>query len=233
VRVIGALVSLIYKSLFLKGASGVKDAHSIAKVAYIVAFVAAAYLRDDSVYFAAVTAAAMALADSGLDWVVPAVTLSSIPASWYALTAYIISLAGVPPEVTLGDAAVIFARTLSISLVIMFVIYSMDPISISNALHAVGARKAASAPLLIWRVMPYGLSTMVESLAIGELKGEGAGKRIAPAIAAIIEHGRGVEASAYLRLAAPMIYKLPKRISKFFTALFLMSATALFLCAMP
>ncbi len=232
-RVIGALVSLIYRSLFLRGTSGAKAAHFIAKLAYVSAFVIAAYLRGDSIYIAAATAALIALADSGLDWVGPAVILSSIPATWYALTAYLLSLAGVPPTVTPADAAIIFARALAYSLTIMFIIYSIDPVSISNALHALGARKVSSAPLLIWRVMPYGLSTMMESLAIGELKGEGASKRIAPAIAAIIEHGRGIEASAYLRLAAPMVHRLPRRVDSFFTALLLLSAAALILWVLP
>ena len=232
-RVIGALVSLIYRSLFLKGTSGAKAAHSLAKLAYVSAFVAAAYLRGDSVYVAAATAALIALADSRLDWAGPATLLSSIPATWYALTAYLISLAGIPPVVTFTDAAIIFARALAYSLTIMFIIYSIDPVSISNALHALGARKASSAPLLIWRVMPYGLSAMMESLAIGELKGERASKRIAPAIAAIIEHGRGIEASAYLRLAAEMVHRLPRRTDRFFTALYTLSAAALILWALP
>ena len=232
-RVIGALVSLIYRSLFLKGVSGAKAAHSLARLAYVSAFVAAVYLRGDSVFLAAATAALMAFADSRLDWVGPATILSSIPATWYALTAYLISLAGVPPVVTLADAVIIFARTLALSLTIMFIIYSIDPVSISNALYALGARRASTAPLLVWRVMPYGLSAMMESLAIGELKGEGVGKRIAPAVAAIIEHGRGIEASAYLRLSAPMVHGLPRRVDTFFTALFLLSAAALILSVIP
>lgn len=231
-RVIGALVSLIYRSLFLQGTSGAKAAHSLSKLAYVSAFIAAAYFRGDGVYVAAATAAFISLADSGLDWAGAAVILSSIPATWYALTAYLISLAGVPPVVTLVDAVVIFTRALAYSVTIMFIIYSIDPVSISNALHALGARKASSAPLLIWRVMPYGLSTMMESLAIGELKGESASKRLAPAIAAIIEHGRGIEASAYLRLAAPMVHRLPRRVNGFFTALFLLSAVAIILWAL-
>ena len=232
-RVIGALVSLIYRSLFLKGVSGAKAAHSLAKLAYVSAFIVAAYLRGDSVYVAAAAAVFMALADSRLDWVGPAVALSSIPAAWYSLTAYAISLAGVPPVVTVADAAVIYVKALAYSLTIMFIIYSVDPVSISNALHALGARRAPSVPLLIWRVMPYGLSAMMESLAIGELKGEGASRRIAPAIAAIIEHGRGIESSAYLRLAAEMIHRLPRRTDRFFTALFILSAAALVLWALP
>lgn len=230
-RVIGALVSLIYRSLFLKGASGAKAAHSLAKLAYVSAFVVAAYLRGDSAYVAAATAALIAIADSRLDWVGPAVILSSIPAAWYAITAYLISLAGIPPTVSLADAAAIFGRTLAYSLTIMFIVYSVDPVSLSNALHALGARKASSFPLLIWRVMPYGLSAMIESLSIGELKGEKVSKRIAPAIATIIEHGRGIEASAYLRLASEMIHRLPRRTNSFFTILYALSAVALLLWA--
>ncbi len=155
----------------------------------------------------------------GSTWVYSATLLSSVPGVWYGLTAYIISLLGIPPVITVFDAFMIYLRTTTISLAILFIASMISPVELTNLLYKIGAGEKALALQLLWRLTPLGLRYMSDSLIVGNLKGESIKYRIAPAIASLLETGWRIEEACYYRLKTSMTYKLYRRYSIKYTVL--------------
>lgn len=141
---------------------------------------------------------------TGPSWVYATIVLSSIPAGWYAVTAYVTSLLGIPPYISLVDALMIYVRMLSYSEIILFGASMISPVKTTNILRRLGFQGSAVLPLLMWRLMPLGLRYMEESMMIGRLKGEPATRRIAPALAVMIEAGEKIHKANYHRLKTPI-----------------------------
>ncbi len=159
----------------------------------------------------------------GNEWASASIILSSIPAGWYALTAYIVSLLGIPPYISLIDALMIYTRALSYSITILFIAYMVSPVKLANILIELGKPGSSIMPLLTWRLMPLGLKYMRESMMIGALKGEPASKRLAPALAALLEAGSKTLYANYHRLGSPPIHPLPARNNKKYTLIILLT----------
>ncbi len=145
---------------------------------------------------------------TGVSWIYATLILSSIPAGWYAVTAYVTSLLGIPPHISLVDAAMIYVRMLSYSEIILFAASMISPVKTTNILRMLGLKSSSILPLLMWRLMPLGLRYMEESMMIGQLKGEPATRRIAPALAMMIEAGEKIHRANYHRLKTPISGKL-------------------------
>ncbi len=151
----------------------------------------------------------MGLLDKGFKWVVSSSFLSLIPAIWYGLTAYLFAVTGLSRPVTLYNILWIFLRTFTLSYMILSYASMFSPSKTYNLLLKLGLGKYSVVPLAVWRLVPYGLTNMVESLAIGELKKESVRKRLAPALASIIEAGDLVKISSYYKLYVEPRYSLP------------------------
>ena len=91
---------------------------------------------------------------------------------------------------------------------ILFIASIISPTKTANILLRI-KREASTIPLLLWRITPYGLTTTMDSLAIGRLKKEKTKARIAPAIASLMEYGDLVKEINYYRLMSTPKYPIP------------------------
>lgn len=225
-QVIGALVDLVYKSIFQAGEEGLRRAHPASKLLYLALSAALLALKPGWEPGLLVLASSLTLGlyGFGMWWVVSSYTLSSIPGLWYSLTALLLSRIGYIGWVSPLEALTIYIRATSISLLLLLMLSSLSPTRLANALSRVSGR-ASLALYLTWRMTPYAFRSTVESLAIGRLKGEPARARIAPAIAYVLELGSKVrEANAY-RLRVSLKYGIPVPVSIKYTAVFMIAST--------
>ncbi len=206
---IGPLVGLVYKTFFLMGESSYRKTPTFLKLFFTITSLTVLFYNPymGSIVILVLVSALGVLGYTG-KWVYASLTLSSIPGLWYALTAYILGLAGLTQSITLMQALWIYIRTTTISYLILFITSMISPTKTANILLRV-KKGAATTPILLWRITPYGLTTIMESLAIGKLKKEKTKTRIAPAMASLIEYGELVKEINYYRLISEPKYPIP------------------------
>jgi len=194
------LVSVVYRTFFLKGDTGFKTTHWAVKVVHIL-LVAIVLASGDTHLLAglALSLVILGLISPGREWVASTLALSTIVSLYMSLTALLGSLVGLAP-VSVENAVVIGVKTLALSISIAFTFTLISPLEISALLVKLGARRASSFPLLTWRLIPYGLKSFVESLQIGYVKGEKTSSRIPPAVASILEIGGFIEEYCFHKL---------------------------------
>jgi len=194
------LISVVYRTFFLKGDTGFKTAHWAVKVVHIL-LVAVVLASGDTRLLAglALSLVILGFISPGREWVASTLALSTIVSLYMSLTALLGSLVGLAP-VSVEDAVVIGVKTLTVSISIAFTFTLISPLEISALLVKLGARRAGSFPLLTWRLIPYGLKSFVESLQIGYVKGEKTSSRIPPAVASILEIGGFIEEYCFHKL---------------------------------
>ncbi|MEZ0393750.1 MAG: hypothetical protein ABWK00_01705 [Desulfurococcaceae archaeon] len=189
---IGGLAALAFRALFLSGEKGFRRAAWWAKAAFAASSLYAILSQRPEPALAVLAAsAALGAAWPGPEWLFASAALSSIVAAWYSATALLTWLLASAPVGALAVAS-IFARTMAISLAIIFVGNSISPANVASALSRVSGR-APIYVLATWRLAPVALGATVESIGIGKLKGEGAGRRLAPAVAFMYEYGDRLE----------------------------------------
>ncbi|MCD6195778.1 MAG: hypothetical protein J7J82_03220 [Staphylothermus sp.] len=206
---IGVLVGLVYKTFFLMGETSYRKTPTLLKLLFTITSLTVLIYNPytGSIIILVLVSVLGFLGYTG-KWVYASLTLSSIPGIWYALTAFILGLAGLTQSITLIQALWIYIRTTTISYLILFIASMISPTKIANMLLHV-KREAATTPILLWRITPYGLTTIMESLAIGRLKKEKTKTRIAPAMASLIEYGELVKEINYYRLMSELKYPIP------------------------
>lgn len=212
--IISFLVNHIYKSLFLRGEEGFRKAHAIVKTLFILTTIYLYVVKHDylSTFYLLTLVVLLSLVDKGVKWIYSVTILSLIPALWYALTSYLFILLGLTTQHV--DTPLVFLRTFTLSYMIIFYASIISPTTIYNILLRIGLRRQAVAPLLTWRIIPYGLVNMVEALSITKLKKEKIGRRIAPAIASIIEIGNNIRESSYPKIYGEPTYAIPRKTSR-------------------
>ena len=221
-QVIGFFISLIYRSLFLTGERNFRNTNPILKLAVLILFFVY-YLTQPIASLAIILIiTAFALIGYNIYWVFSAFTLSSIPGIWYALTALMFSYLKLSGIVTPLDSFWIFLRATALSYIILFYGSMISPTRLANILYKLGKGKESSIPLLIWRITPYGLNSMTESLAIGDLKGEKVSKRLGPAVASLLEYGNMTREACYYRLNNTVKITIPTSSSKKHTLMLLL-----------
>lgn len=215
-RIIGILVDLVYKSLFLKGEEGYRATSSLVKI-LLLALMLTYFLLDPSLYSSiniVLLILVLGITGFSFSWFLSSFTLSSIPGLWYAVTALLFSYTGLSEPLSYTDALIIYLRTTTFSLILLFFGSIISPVRLANVLFRLGFRKNSVAPILLWRSMPYGLKSMQESLAIGELKKENVGKRLGPAMASLLEYSDMVRESNYYRINTLMKHAFPVKSSR-------------------
>ncbi|GEM_PF-867952 len=218
-QIIGILVGLIYRTLFMTGETGLRNVPSILKIILIVlsALIYIPLYREP--YIPLLIILVIGLLGYNRWWAAASLSLSSIPGVWYGLTAYLFGLAGFSNYIAPLEALMIYFRTTYISLLVLFAGSIISPVRLANLMIKVGLRDKAITPIVLWRTMPAGLHDMMEALAIGSLKGEKAWKRLGPATASMLEYSQFVWENNYYRLESPMKSQLPCKTEKKYTVL--------------
>ena len=218
-QIIGILVGLIYRTLFMTGESGLRNVPSILKIILIVlsALIYIPLYREP--YVPLLIILIIGLLGFNRWWAAASLSLSSIPGIWYGLTAYLFGLAGFSNYITPLEAIMIYFRTTYISLLVLFAGSIISPVRLANLMIKIGLGDKAITPIILWRTMPAGLHDMMEALAIGSLKGEKAWKRLGPATASMLEYSQFVWENNYHRLESSLKSRLPCRVEKKYTVL--------------
>jgi len=216
-QLIGLLVGLIYRSLFHKGEEGIRRSPCLLKLLLLIfsaLLYKAFYLRPYVPLVLFIIFGALGL---GLMWTYSSFILSSIPAAWYGITAYLYWVFEGQKGALVENAIMIYLRTTYISFVALLFLAVISPIQVSRILHRLGFRKGSLLPLLLWRITPAGISNMMNSLALGTLKGESGWRRLGPALASMIEEGQNVWKINYYRLESEPLIPLEYNYSKRYT----------------
>ncbi|WP_440059737.1 hypothetical protein ACSU1N_00840 [Thermogladius sp. 4427co] len=220
------MINIVYKTLFLKGEEGFRKAASWSKILFLAS---ALLLFVKPGLTPAVVVFAILLVLSaiwpGFEWFVSGVLVSAVPAFWFSLTAYMSGILGLP-GVGLAGAIVIFSRTIAFSILILFTASIISPVRVSNLMLRL--KSPAYFPLLLWRTIPYGLKNTIDSLQIGVLKKEKAYKRLAPAVAIMLEYGGYIEEYNWFKLESKPLSNLPSSTSVKYTLILLLSSLILF-----
>jgi len=207
--VIEFILNHIFRSIFLKGDVGFRNASLVAKIFFFASALTAFTLIRD--YYIAlilyITVIILGLIDKGFEWCISSTITSSIPALWFTTTTYILAVVGLLNTISITGLITIFTRTLAFGVLMLFTLSIVNPVDIYNLLYKLGYRKYACTPLLLWRLIPYGLVNTVESLGIARVKNERFYKRMASAMASIIELGEYTRVYSYWK-----IYNEPKHV---------------------
>ncbi len=220
-RIIGALVGLIYRSLFMSGEAGLRTVPSVLKIVIVILSALIYIPFYNEPYILVLILSIIGLLGFNRWWVGASLALSSIPGIWYGLTAYLFGFFGFASQISPIDALMIYFRTTYISFLVLFAGSIISPVQLSNFLIRIGLRDKAIMPVILWRTMPAGLHDMMEALAIGTLKGEKAWKRLGPATASMIEYSQFVWENNYYRLESPLKTPLPYHSEKKYIAIVL------------
>ncbi|RLG80554.1 MAG: hypothetical protein DRO13_03465 [Thermoprotei archaeon] len=209
-HILGSLVYHVFRSLFVTGEKGIRLAHPFAKAFFIfstLSLFSTGYYS--SLAFLLVATMLLGAVSNGYRWLYSSSILALIPSAWYAITAYLLVLAGLPYSYGLLDIALIGLRTYTLSLLILLYASMVSPARLYNILLRIGAKRLSVAPILTWRIVPQGLVYVLESLAIGRVKGESASKRLAPAMASLLELGEYVRIASYYKIYGTPSNKIP------------------------
>lgn len=191
---------LVYKAMFLKGDVGLKKIHF--SLRFLIALSIAILYSFDRCFtcIALLLIYATGLSGLGKDWVLSVLILTSIPSLWFSITSFVLSILGFTRTIDLPSLLWIFLRSFTLGSAITLFFNMLNVVEIYNFFIRVKMNRFATIPLLIWRVIPYGLMNTYESLAISKIKGEKIRNRIAPAIASILEIGDLIYESSYYKL---------------------------------
>ena len=214
---IAALVNLVYRALFLRGEEGFRLSYTWSKLLYLASGLLVV-TKPGAVSALVVMGSTLPLSVvwPGWSWLYSALVLSLIPAAWFSLTAYVSGYVGLPGVDAVG-AVVVLVRSLAVSLLILFLAAALSPVKVANILLRL--RAPGYYPLLTWRTIPYGLRVLVDSIHIGVLKREKPHRRLAPAVAIMLEYGGFVEEYNWLKVGGRVKGVLPTRSSAVHTAL--------------
>lgn len=184
---IGWLIGKVYEALFTSPDVGIRRAHILSKILLlVVSFLMVAHGLRFSLVLLAVLCVVIAI--GGFKYALKSmIIVSSIPATWLALTGFIVSytIKGCIDKVIILE---IFTRTITISLSIALFIASLSPYELSNILWRLGFRNTCIIPIALWRLTPMALKDMVEAYNVQKLKGESIWKALAIATASMLEH---------------------------------------------
>lgn len=226
------LVGLVYRALFMKGEEGFRAAHPLSKALYVASVGLALCQmthRAPALLALLLVNSALGIYWPGPSWLYSSLIISSLPAAWLAATAFIGGYVGLPPVDPLS-AFSIFVKAEAASLSILFAASILSPASICNAMIRAGSRHAY-VPLLVWRIIPYSLRALEDSLGVGALKGEKAHKRLPSAVAALYEHASYVEEYAWFKLEARPKKPLPMERSRLATLVLIAGSAAVALAS--
>lgn len=198
--VIGSLVSIIYNVFFLRGEDGFRRAEPFSKIIFILCAITLMTRHPGGVVITGVITLLLGLYYPGVEWATSTLVLTSLLGAYMGASTLLSNVLGWS-SLTIFQILLVMARTITLSTTVIFIVVILSPVSISNILRKLGIRKlVVHVPLLIWRLVPYGMRWFMESLMIGSLKNEKTTARIPVVAAGVIEVGRFLEEYSYHRL---------------------------------
>jgi hypothetical protein len=204
VSIIGALVSIVYNVFFMRGEEGFRRAESFSKLIFILCTLTLVFRRPDGVIITGFITLLLGLYYPGMEWALSTLVLTSILGAYMGLSTLLSNFLGWS-SLSIFQVFMVVVRTISFSTTIIFIVAILSPRALSNILRKIGLKKlVVHIPILIWRLIPYGMKWFTESLMIGSLKNERVTTRIPVVAAGVIEVGKYLEEYSYYRLNSEM-----------------------------
>ncbi|QOR94145.1 hypothetical protein IMZ38_05795 [Thermosphaera chiliense] len=202
--VVGALVSIIYNVFFLHSEEGFRRAEPFSKLIFILCVLTLMLRHPHGVIITGVLTLLLGLYYPGMEWALSTLVLTSLVGAYMGGSTLLSNFLGWS-SLSILEILLVVARTITLSTTIIFIVVIISPVSLTNILRKIGFKKqAVHIPLLIWRLVPYGMKWFVESLMIGALKNEKTTARIPVVVAGLVEVGRFLEEYSYHRLSSEM-----------------------------
>jgi hypothetical protein len=204
VSIIGALVSIVYNVFFMRGEEGFRRVESFSKLIFILCTLTLMFRRPDRVIITGFITLLLGLYYPGMEWALSTLVLTSILGAYMGLSTLLSNFLGWS-SLSIFQVFMVVVRTISFSTTIIFIVAILSPRALSNILRKIGLKKlVVHIPILIWRLIPYGMKWFTESLMIGYLKNERVTTRIPVVAAGVIEVGQYLEEYSYYRLNSEM-----------------------------
>ncbi|ADG90629.1 hypothetical protein [Thermosphaera aggregans] len=202
--IIGALVSIVYNVFFMRGEEGFRRVESFSKLIFILCTLTLMFRRPDRVIITGFITLLLGLYYPGMEWALSTLVLTSILGAYMGLSTLLSNFLGWS-SLSIFQVFMVVVRTISFSTTIIFIVAILSPRALSNILRKIGLKKlVVHIPILIWRLIPYGMKWFTESLMIGYLKNERVTTRIPVVAAGVIEVGQYLEEYSYYRLNSEM-----------------------------
>lgn len=202
------LISVVYKSMFLTGDTGLRKAHIASKALFTFSLILVYMHSPEKAPLLLPILLLLGFLHAGLEWIIATLTLTGLVSAYLASSAYLLSLTGLYTMTPLEVLSVTL-RSITVGFALILLFNVISPVELYNALHALGAKRFSSYPLLVWRLIPLGLRNFVDSVAVGYLKREKITSRIPPATASVIEAGWFIEEYLYWRLRVKSKTQIP------------------------
>jgi len=170
VSIIGALVSIVYKVFFMRGEEGFRRAEFFSKLIFILSTLTLVFRRPDGVIITGFITLLLGLYHPGIEWALSTLVLTSTLGAYMGLSTLLSNFLGWS-SLSIFQVFMVVVRTISFSTTIIFIVTILSPRALSNILRKIGLKKlVVHIPILIWRLIPYGMKWFTESLMIGSLK---------------------------------------------------------------
>jgi len=189
----------VYKAMFLTCDIKLRKAHLLSKILFTASIVVAVIINPEKTPLLLPVLLLLGVVGFNLEWVFAATVLTGLVGCYLAISAYLLSLTGLY-NMSLLQVLLVALRAITIGYSIILVFNIISPIDLYNALRTLGARRFSTYIILLWRLIPLGLRSFIDSLAVGYLKREKTTSRIPPATASVIEAGWLIEEYSYWRL---------------------------------
>lgn len=201
---LAGLISIIYNVLFLRGEEGFRRASSLSKLMFIMAVITLMVKNPEKVFILGILVMIMGVYYPGVKWLYSTLILTSIFGAYMGLSTLMSNLLGWS-SLSIIEVIFIAVRTMVISFSIIFVFVIISPTSLTNLMLRIGLkRRYVHVPMLIWRLIPYGIRSFIDAIMIGYLKREKTIARLPVVVAGVWEMGSFVEEYCYHRLNAQL-----------------------------
>ncbi|MEM4537963.1 MAG: hypothetical protein QXP68_04370 [Thermosphaera sp.] len=201
---LASLISIIYNVLFLRGEEGFRRASSLPKLMFIMTVITLMIRNPERLFILGILVIALGAYHPGVRWLYSTLFLTGILGTYMSLSTLISNLLGWSNLSSL-EIILIALRTIVVSSNVIFIFVIISPTSLTNLMKRVGIeRRFVHMPMLVWRLVPYGIRWFTDSLMIGYLKKEKATARLPVVAAGVLEMGRFVEEYCYYRLNAKL-----------------------------
>ena len=188
--IIGKLISLIYRSIFLYGDMWYRHSSIALNLFFTILsiYIVSLGMRETIIVLA--IAIALYILFKAFNALIATTVISSIPAAWLALTNLIFT--GISID-ALYKALEIFTRAITIAIAVLLFLLMMNPIELSNYLCRVMKKPSCLYPVVLWRVVPMVMKDSSDSLIVMKLKNEKIWKALAVTILSSLERAEAME----------------------------------------
>jgi len=186
-KLLANLVGLAVRGFFESGWKTARLSPALLKLVLVAVSLTLVYLHGLLGALAVIASISTLMLLSGeICWALALQTLSLIPAAWASTSSLAMSLLGIAP-ITPWQALTIFIRFYAATIAIAYGLSTLNPFELYTITSKLLGRERAFAILLVYRMLPHGLTVFRDALEVNSVKKDPLAPSIAAATAALLE----------------------------------------------